>query len=319
MKTASNILGAVFALLGALLIAAGTNLLKFSHLKAGNSVKYYLRFDWWVGFAVAMSGYVCAPVAASFGDPVLVVAVRGAFLALSQVSFAVYWLKEPLLKVDIIAVVLLVAACIIFAVEAQPSKDYNLSDIRKYQSDHNLIISISIVLLVTTGLQLIVGIVRKHVLTDPSNERWAHFHCFIYASTCQIDGAFSQLFCTVFGKLIASSFSEVLKTVDLWAYIFAMVFFLGLNIHFLQYALELGDAIPVLSWGIAFTMSSGDFITQLYFQTYDYLWLGHALLAMAVLLLWFHPKSKTTNKDRMSLVNDLWEERKRSEILTGYR
>ena len=64
---------------------------------------------------------------------------------------------------------LLVAACIIFAVEAQPSKDYSLSDIRKYQSDHTLIISISIVLLVITGLQLIVGILRKHVLTDPSN------------------------------------------------------------------------------------------------------------------------------------------------------
>ena len=76
------------------------------------------------------------------------------------------------MKVDIIAVMLLVAACILFAIEAQPSKDYTLSDIRKYQSDRTLLISISIILLVTTGLQLIVGMLRKHILTEESNGKF---------------------------------------------------------------------------------------------------------------------------------------------------
>ena len=129
-----NMIGAVVAVVAAIISNIGTNLQKKSH--TANQAKprdqqlpATQRLDWWLGFGGVLFGAVADFVALGVADQTIVSALGGGTVLVANVLVAKYWNGEVLFDKDITGVICVVIGSIIFSLTATEAKGYTLEQL----------------------------------------------------------------------------------------------------------------------------------------------------------------------------------------------
>eukprot|EP00937_MAST-01D_sp_MAST-1D-sp2_P000735 g735.t1 len=133
-SNAGNTVGAVLAIAAAVLSNFGTNVQKRSHnrdaaLPVAQRQPYHKRWLWWVGMGGVIGGAVGDFVALGMATQALVTALGGSTVLAANVLIARYWNKEDLFGSDLVGVAFVVVGALIFAVNAPPSRNYDIGEL----------------------------------------------------------------------------------------------------------------------------------------------------------------------------------------------
>jgi len=140
MGAGSQTIGAILAIVAAVISNIGTNVQKHSHTadeEAGKDdhVPYFKRVSWWTGFICTLVGSVLDFIALGLASQSLVAALGGGMTLITNVVVARFYNNEKTYWTDVTGVVFIIIGAVMFAVMAEPKPDidsYEDQFFRKY-------------------------------------------------------------------------------------------------------------------------------------------------------------------------------------------
>ena len=126
-----NAIGGIIAVIASAISNIGTNMQKKSHnteraRPSAEQRSYYMRPQWWIGFALVVLGSVGDFVALGFATQALVSALGGGTTLISNVLVARFWNREDLYRTDLMGVAAVIVGAVIFALTTNASQSYTL-------------------------------------------------------------------------------------------------------------------------------------------------------------------------------------------------
>jgi multidrug transporter EmrE-like cation transporter len=132
----SDVLGAVLAVVAAIISNVGVNLQKRSHNRmakrpAHERVGFFSDTSWWTGYALVIFGAIFDFLALGFAMQSLVTAIGGASTLVANLFISHYWLKETLSNLDLIGVAFICIGAAGIASIAPAGENYELQQLEK--------------------------------------------------------------------------------------------------------------------------------------------------------------------------------------------
>lgn len=94
-----------------------------------DQISVYRSCKWWLGLGGVIFGAIGDFAALGLAPQSLCTALGGATCLLANLFIAKFWLKEELVKTDVVGVVLIIAGAVTIATQSPPGKDYELPEL----------------------------------------------------------------------------------------------------------------------------------------------------------------------------------------------
>ena len=275
--------GVFLSIIASIASNLGVNFQKLSMMnerasaKASEKRSYITQPMWLMGLLMVVVGSLGDFVALGFAPQSLMTPVGG-FTLVCNAVFAHYFLKEHLTRKDRIGTLNIIIGIIILAIfSSKDNTSYTLSRLlRMYIQRGFIIYGIALLIIILNIYRWYlkcVDIEKKHGRNHKNYEPWKKIHPFSCSALSGMLGAQSVL-CA---KCVAEMFKESARIGGemqfdkplSWLIVFAMIFFIFSQIHWLARGLESFDAVYIVPVFQCFFITVSVIGGAVYFREFD--------------------------------------------------